>query len=613
MKRLVSSVVWSILLAGACGAQVNFSVFADRTSLALGEQFMVTARVVSSKQLASHPLPQMPPSDDFAVLRTSQDQSSSTSIQVINGRMAQNVEITYLTYYVIQPKKEGTLQFPSLSITINGQTYASQPFAVLVGKGEVVPANDVSVRLLIDKKDLWMGEQTRLTLQIVQKANTPVVITREAFEIFKSMLMQKLGNFCAVAPLFKDGPSGRREQINGELCAVFRASFSLIPTTAGDIAIPPLPFEYIIQKRVQNQRRVDPFFGSFFGDDFFGPSVQQIPKSTMSNGLTIHVKSLPPAPAGFSGAVGRCGFSSSADPKSVPAGEAVTLKIEVRGNTRPNSLGEIKLPPMENIEIFTPEKHIFSDTSEAAGINSRKSWSYMLIPQQEGAAVVPAISYVYFDPDAGEYKTLSSSPSALEVTKGTGAKPQSGARYLTQAEIREVGSDIRYIKTPRSLAVRTDRPYRNPFFLILYPAPLLAVLFAGLYRLQSTRKKDAALMLRQKAVRNAYRGIDTIRKNAAQFSPADFLGRCAGVIETYITHKFGFAAAGKTLDEIKDELARRTISEALRTALTGFMQTLDGYRFGGATLNENARADVLVKTTEMVEQIEKALRKEKRS
>ena len=104
MKRLVSSVIWLILLAGACGAQVNFSVFADRTSLALGEQFMVTARVVSPRQLASHPLPQMPPSDDFAVLRTSQDQSSSTSIQVINGRMAQTVEITYLTYYVIQPK-----------------------------------------------------------------------------------------------------------------------------------------------------------------------------------------------------------------------------------------------------------------------------------------------------------------------------------------------------------------------------------------------------------------------------------------------------------------------------------------------------------------------------
>jgi len=611
MKRLVSSVIWLILLAGACGAQVNFSVFADRTSLALGEQFMVTARVVSPRQLASHPLPQMPPSDDFAVLRTSQDQSSSTSIQVINGRMAQTVEITYLTYYVIQPKKEGTFQFPSLSITINGQAYASQPFAVSVGKGEVVPANDVSVRLLIDKKDLWVGEQTRLTLQVSKKINSPAALTNEGYSACAGMLIKALGTTCAVIQLTKE-VKGRQEQMSGELYAVFRAYYSLIPTTAGDIAIPPLPFEYIIQKRVQNQRRVDPFFGGFFGDDFFGPSVQQIPKSTMSNGLTIHAKSLPPAPAGFSGAVGHCGFSCSADPTSVPAGEAVTLKIEVRGNTRPNSLGEIRLPPMENIEIFTPEKHVFSDTSEAAGINSRKSWNYMLIPQQEGAAAIPAISYVYFDPDAGEYKTLSSIPTALEVTKGSGARPQSGARYLTQAEIREVGSDIRYIKTPRSLAMRTDRPYRNPLFLILYPVPFLSVLFAGLYRLQSTRRKDAALMLRQKAVRNAYRGIDAVRKNAARLLPADFLGRCAGVIETYITHKFGFAAAGKTLDEIKDELARRTISEALRTALTDFMQTLDGYRFGGATLDESARARVLAETGELVERIEKASRKEKR-
>jgi hypothetical protein len=587
------------------------TVYADRTAVSVGEQFTVTMKIVSSKQLGKIPIAEIPANNDFSVLRTSQNQSQSTSIQIINGKMTQSEEITYLVDYSISPRHQGTFTFPALSVSLDGQTYASNPFAVSVGKGMPVDAVDVSVRLFAEKKDIYVGEQTILTLQVSQKMQSASALTQQGFSAFADNLIKALNKSFAVTPLFKQ-LGGRQEQVNGEPYRIYRARYSLIALGPGDVIIPSLTMEYVLQKRVQVQRPRDPF-EDFFGGDFFGmgQTVQQIPRSVASNPLTLRVKSLPAAPPGFSGAVGQCAFECSADPKTVAAGDAVTLKIAVKGNTRSNSLGEITLPAMDNIEAFTPEKHVYADTTEA-GITSRKTYSFLLIPRQEGAATIPAIEWAYFDPVAGGYRTLSSQSIELSVTKGKGGKPEQG-RYLTQAEIREVGSDIRYIKTPRRLINLPEKPYRNPVFWMLYPLPFLFALFSLLYRVQAGRRKDAAIAARQKALRAAFRQLDQVKKQGTKLAGPDFLGRIAGITEEYITRKFGFPATGRTLDELKSELAGRGVEEPVISALISFLQSMDMYRFGGSALDHNARSDTLRKSEDVVEKLEKAWRKEKRS
>ena len=63
-------------------------------------------------------------------------------------------------------------------------------------------------------------------------------------------------------------------------------------------------------------------------------------------------------------------------------------------------------------------------------------------------------------------------------------------RYLTQEEIREVGKDIRYIKTGIKIKNQKERPYLEPLFYLLFPIPFIVFILSVLYRFQSSRQKE---------------------------------------------------------------------------------------------------------------------------
>lgn len=606
MIRLLAPILIIGLCAAAQSQDISFSVSADRTSAMLGERIQVTAQIVSNKQLSGSFAPQVPKSEDFDVLGMNQNSSQSTSIQVINGKMTQSVNITYFFYYSIAPKKTGPFTFPALKTVIDGKTYTSNPFTVTVGK-EAAQASDVHVILSVSKRSLYQGEQAFLTIKVLQKAGAQVQLSQQGFMAFFDKLEKELSKDFAVVRLFNQ-LKGVMEVENGEKSVVVKAQYALFPITAGDITVAPVPFEYVALKRVQSRRGVNPF-EDFFpdADEFFGGGVQQVSRSVVSNGLTIHSVQLPPAPAGFSGAVGSFSMNVGADPKTVPSGEAVTLSVSIRGSTRPGSMGEIALPQLSDCEVFTPEKHVSIDTTQN-GISCQKGYKYLLIPRQEGTLAIPSLSWVYFDPAAASYKTLRSDPITITVTKGK-ATQAGQTRYLTQEEIRQVGQDIRYIKTGITGGRQTDQPYKNPLFLILFPIPFLIAGFSLLYKIQAQRyEKDASLALRQKAARRAFRTIAQVRKKADAMPATDFLARIAACLEDFVTHKYGFSATGTTLDELRRQLAARHVERGVIDRLAGLLESMDTFRFGRRSLDAASRAAMLQQAAQLVRDFAKQKR-----
>jgi hypothetical protein len=591
----------------ACAQDVSFSVSPDRTSAMLGERIQVTAQIVSNKQLSGSFAPQIPKSDDFDMLGMNQNSSQSTSIQVVNGKMTQNVTITYFFYYQIAPKKPGSFTFPALKTVIDGKTYASNPFVVSVGKEAAQATTEVHVVLSVTKKNLYLGEQTFLTVKVAQKSGAQVQLSQQGLFSLYDKLEKSLSKDFAVARLFTQLPSkGDMEVVNGEKEFVVKVQYALFPISTGDLSILPVPFEYVSLKRVQSRRGSDPF-SDFFPDEFFGSGVQQVGKSVLSNGLTIHSSLLPPAPAGFSGAVGSFTMNVGADPRTVPSGEAVTLSIGIRGSTRPGSMGDISMPQLPECEVFAPEKHVSVDTTQN-GLTCQKGYKYLVIPRQEGRLVVPPLSWVYFDPSAQVYKTLKSDTIVITVTKGK--TTQAGqTRYLTQEEIRQVGQDIRYIKTGISIGKQTDSPYRNPLFLILFPIPFLIATFSLLYRMQAQRyEKDASLALRLRASRRAFRTLAGLKKNAAAMPAADFLGNVSVCLENFVTHKFGFAATGRTLDELRSSLLERHVSTEVIERLAGLLESTDTFRFGMRSLDASSRSGILEQAAGLIRDLERQKR-----
>ena len=476
---------------------------------------------------------------------------------------------------------------------------------------EQVQSTEVKVSLVLSKRNIFVGEQSLLTVQVAQKAGSAVQLTQQGLAQLYDRVEKAFGKDFAVARLFSQLPSkGANQTIGGENWFVVNVNYALFPLNAGTITVPPVSFEYISLKRAQARRRMDPF-DDFFGGSFFGGGVEQVARSVVSNALSVHVTQLPPAPADFSGAVGTFKVNASIDPKQVPSGEAATLSISISGNTRPGNIGDITLPQLTDCSIFAPEKHTTVDTT-ANGIATQKTFKYLIVPRQEGTVHIPSLGWAYFDPAAQAFKTLKTATLDLTVTHGTAA-PAMQSRYLTQEEIKQVGQDICYIKTGIKIKKQTEEPYKNPLFIFLYALPFCMALFSLLYKIQSTRyEKDATLALRQKAVRSAMRKITAMEKQASKLSVPDFLGKVSECLESFISHKFGFSATGKVLADLKSELIEHGTAEGLAGELVSFLESMETYRFGGAALDGSSKTSMLQKTGGFIRELQK-VKKENRS
>jgi hypothetical protein len=613
MSHKISTFLFVICIVASLYAQdLQFSATADRTAATVGEQIMVTAQAISSKKLKSIEAPSLAKSEEFDVAGANQNQSSSTSIQIINGKMTQTVTMTYLFYYTIVPKKTGSFTFPALRLVADGNEYTSNPFVITIGKEPPQSASEVKVSLILNKKNLFVGEQAVLTVQVAQKAGSQIQLTQQGLAELYDKVEKGLGKDFSTARLFSQLPNkGASQVINNENYFVVKVNYAVFPINAGELLIPAAPFQYIALRQVRGRRGGGGFFDDFFNDNFFSSGVEQVSKSIQSNSVVVHANRLPPAPGDFSGAIGGFKLNSSISPQEVGAGDAATLTISISGATRPGSISDIPLPQLPECSIFSPEKHVNVDTSQS-GITTHKTYKYLVIPKQEGALRIPPLSLTYFDPSGAVYKTLRTDTLQLSVIKGKGS-PAVQSRYLTQEEIRQVGQDIRFIKTGVAVRQQTVYPYRNPIFLLLYLLPLCIALFSLLYKIQSQRyAKDATLALRQKAFSRALKKISDMKKKPEQFAADIFLGKIAECLESYISQKFGFSATGKIIVDLKQELVSNGVKENDADAVIVLLERMDAGRFGKVTLDGPSRTAMLDKALECVRNLEKT-RKDKAS
>lgn len=606
MNKYILPFFLIVAFAGYVSSQVRFSASAERSQISMGEQAVVTATLITSNKTAAPSIPPVSSSDAFSVSRTDQRQSSSSSIQIINGRASQKTEVFYQFYYYISPLKTGDFTFPSLEITVDGKQYRTEPIQFKV-QSESVTNPDIKVMLQLNKRSLFVGEQSIFTFKVAQKAQSSTEV-RNGFMPALEKLEKAFGSDFSLSRLFTNQISTTQENISGELYNVYSLRYALYPVNSGTFTIQPIPFGYQELRRVRS-RRGDPFFDDFFDmNSFFGSGVQAIDKNAISNSLSIQVKPIPTPPAKFGGSVGKFTLSASVSPTEIPAGEAITLKVSLKGNTRAANVGDIVLPAIENCEVFKPEQQMVTDTG-ANGLSTRKNYKYLLIPKQQGTLVIPPISLPYFDPETATFKTASSDTLKINVTKGKDNSIQQN-RYLTQEEIREIGKDIRYIKTGIKIKNQPERPYHQAVFYFLFPVPfvIFAVLF--LYRVQSKRQQmNFNKQIKRKALSLAQKKLNTLKKQSKDLSSSQFLGKIADTIEQFISEKFGFPATGRTLDELKTELLSQNADEKTVADLTAFIEHLDGYRFGGLTLDEASRVSVLDKASVFVYNLEKSVRK----
>ena len=142
------------------------------------------------------------------------------------------------------------------------------------------------------------------------------------------------------------------------------------------------------------------------------PQVTQ--KNLESNRPHVTVRALPPAPAGFSGAVGQFKLASKVVPEKAAVGEPVTWTLELSGTGNwPDVTGLPTRDVSTDFQVVQPKAK--RTTAEGKLFDATLAEDVVLVPTKAGTYALGPVSFVYFDAKAGIYRTLTAERKTLTI------------------------------------------------------------------------------------------------------------------------------------------------------------------------------------------------------
>ena len=291
---------------------------------------------------------------------------SVAAIDPETGNMVRQV----LYHLILQPKHAGKTRIGSALVQVNGKTYKSEPFEILVRDGKrknEAWGRSVSMVMEVLDKEVYENQPVNVVLKL--KANPHNYLDFRKVNQIK--LPQKTKNIYTV--------NLKREDIeidkNDETAMQVIASFVVVPEKDGNLFVAPATALF-------NEERI------------------------LSNPLKIHVKKLPEgAPRGFKNAVGKFDLEVEIPKEEVEVNQPMDVFVKLKG--KGNIIG-VELPKIvesDDYTILKPTQKIEVKESELSG---EKTDHYVIIPKKEGEITIRYEDFAYFDIDEKQYQTINS-------------------------------------------------------------------------------------------------------------------------------------------------------------------------------------------------------------
>ena len=499
----------------------------------------------------------------------------SSSIQIINGRRSEWREVTFVYRWRVQAGESGRYTIPPLRLEQAGVEASSR--AASFDASEVPATDDMSVRMQLPERPLWVGETFDVSVEWL--------LGRDVKDYQFSVPLFNLDG-AEVAP-GPPAPTGRSVSFNAGARQVelplsqstileernTRLSFDARVTLnrAGTVDLPPV--RVVAQLRSGAARDSWGFRRSTYG--LF--RAEGAPRR-----LTVRPLPVAGRPPTFVNAIGG-GFAIDvqASRTVVSVGEPVELTVRLRGD---GPLTGLSLPPLDGPGGLLAAHFSVPEGSVAGAVDEEtNSKLFVFTVRVKSAEVreIPPIAFSYFDPSTGEYRTVTSEPVALSVGAGhlvgvadvvaaptvisqatRGDRPDGGAAIATL-----VGADMSLSTPAATLAMPWGTRDSRLLLGVLYGAPMIAALvgfalaFSGGRRTRN-RTVRRALRALEKALdagqpaRQAAPGIVAALRRLADVSGND-PRETSGIVERLETRAFDPTAEDQTVPgEMAAELRR---------------------------------------------------------
>ncbi len=576
----------------------------------VGKPFQLTYSVNQrSKDLRA---PEMP---DFDVLAGPYT-STSSSTSFVNGKRTSSFSQTYT--YTLMAQREGTFTIAPASIRVSGSEYTSNGVRITVLPEDEQPqqtqqpsrqtgaqqtqqssnsgnvsSENLFIRTIVSKTRVHEQEAILLSYKLYFAGVDVAQFTNNTkIPEFTGFLKQDLEQGEIQTEL--EHYNGR----NYQTATLYRTL--LYPQHSGDIKIDPASFEAVL--RVQTRAQVRSIF-----DDFFG-TYTNVTRAITAPSVTVHVDALPGGkPASFSGGVGHFTLTPSISQTELQTNDAVTIRLDITGT---GNMKLLKTPAVDWPEGFEPydPKVTNNFKTTTAGVSGTKSIEYLAIPRASGDYTIPAVTFSYFDTQDDAYKTLSTPEYTIHVKKGANEQSNNTVvnNYVNKEDIKQLGSDIRYINT----AVPTLQPKRTALveygsltFWLLYIVPLcVALLVFVIFRKQIKENADITRVRYKHANKVAQKRLKKAGKLLKENQKEAFYEEIERAAWTYLSDRLSIPTADLNKDNIASILREKGVGEDLIKEVNNVLSTAEFARY--APSSDHTMDDLYKATSRLIDQLE---------
>ncbi len=570
MKKLILSLITIFAAATAVFADgdVTFEVAAPRAVNA-GELFRIEF-VVNSKKAEFTP----PAIEGFEVLAGPQEYSG-TNITLIEGELSKTETTTYT--YVLQGLTAGVFTIPAAQAVVKGKTYSTKPISIEVvsggeaqhnnsaqgsaatgGQGQArqqenvqqVSADDIFIRVLVSRSEVYKGEPVVVTLKLYSRV--PWGPDDLKFPSFNGFWQQDI----------TQESSPQRETYNNRVYDTWALKeYLLYPQQSGTLTIEPFNMDVTVRLQMKNSSPRNIF------DELMGgaQNYQDIHKKIASPPIKVEVREWPAgAPESFNGAVGQFSLDATQPPAMMNANTSgtYTIKLSGTGNFPLIRAPKIELPAsFEEYNVKSSESYNHS----RMGTTGYRQFEYPFIPRADGSYTIPQFQFTYFDPRQARYVTLSSRDLSIEVAAdSTSVSPAGGiVSGFSREDLKILGRDIRFIKlNSPNLKPKGSLFMWSPLYLSLMG--LATVLFlASLILLQRYVKnmQNDRFVRGKRANKVALKRFRAAEVSMKQSDKHGFYDEMLKALWGYMSDKLDIPMANLTKDRIREELFERSIPE----------------------------------------------------
>jgi hypothetical protein len=511
-------------------------------------------------------------------------QGTSSSVQIINTRMTRETSHNYL----LIPKTKGDLTIPSLSVTVDGKPYKTQPITIQVmtdqQASEAGASRDIWVESQLSQADPFAGQQITYTFRFFNAVNvSDAKFQPPEFAGFKAKEIEKRHSF--------------RKMIHGRQFMVTEVYYLLTPLEAGTATIEPAQLQVGVVKPDRRRRRSA--FDDFFNDSVFRPG-QVVIRQLQTQPLELKIRPLPPLESDrrFSGLVGQFELVAEMEKTELRVGDSATLTVAVQGR---GNLMDAEAPHLQHGHDFkayddSPQEEI---TTERDGTSGRKLFRTALVPMKAGRFQLPPVQLTYFDTQTASYRTLTAQIPELLVQASETAQAEPviiAPQRLPDIKkrVQFTGRDI--LPPKESLdALRSERLLDLKLFMLLLALPILA--YGIIAAVQTWRRPDAtpSAIMKERALQAL--------KSARRDSPEMILSHLYQALTAAILSAADRQGEALTWQEARAMLQASGRPDDKAQQVADLLAAIESMKYSGSGLSPQKTDDLMAQTRKSVKEL----------